>query len=124
MPRGSKAKYTEKQKDQAESIEQSYISKGVPRSEAEARAWATVNKQSGGGNRSGGAGQEKSRQAKAQSRSRSAKRAAASRQGVSRADSLERETKAELMQKARSRNIPGRSTMRKHELIQALNKAS
>ena len=76
MPRGSKAKYTEKQKDQAESIERSYERKGVPQSEAEARAWATVNKLSGGGNRSGGSGQEKSKQAKAQSRSSSAKRAA------------------------------------------------
>lgn len=124
MPRGSKAKYTEKQKDQAESIEQSYERKGVPQSEAEARAWATVNKQSGGGNRSGGSGQEKSKQAKAQSRSSSAKRAAASRQDIPRSDSLERETKDELMKKARSRNIAGRSTMRKQELIQALKKAS
>lgn len=124
MPRGSKAKYTEKQKDQAESIERSYERKGVPQSEAEARAWATVNKQSGGGNRSGGSGQEKSKQAKAQSRSSSAKRAAASRQDIPRSDSLDRETKDELMKKARSRNIPGRSTMRKQELIQALKKAS
>ncbi|PCC97921.1 Rho termination factor N-terminal domain-containing protein [Halopseudomonas pelagia] len=124
MPRGSKDKYTEKQKDKAEQIERSYERKGVPENEAEARAWATVNKQSGGGNRQGGSGKKKSAEAKQESRSSSAKRAAASRKGVPRADSLERETKDELMKKARSRNISGRSTMRKQELIEALKKAS
>tara|TARA_R110002020_G_scaffold239894_2_gene452433 strand:- start:393 stop:740 length:348 start_codon:yes stop_codon:yes gene_type:complete len=107
MPRGSKAKYTEKQKDKAESIERSYERKGIPQSEAEARAWATVNKQSGGGNRSGGSGQKKSEQANAQSRSSSAKRAAASRQDVPRADSLERDSKDELMKKAVHAIFPG-----------------
>ncbi|MHB1091856.1 plasmid stabilization protein [Thiobacillus sp.] len=53
MPRGSKAKYTEKQKRQAEHIEDSYREKGVPQDEAEARAWATVNKMTGGGKKSG-----------------------------------------------------------------------
>lgn len=53
MPRGSKEKYTDKQKRQAEHIEEGYIEKGVSRDEAEARAWATVNKQDGGGKKSG-----------------------------------------------------------------------
>lgn len=53
MPRGSKAKYTEKQKRQAEHIEHSYREKGVSQDEAEARAWATVNKMTGGGKKSG-----------------------------------------------------------------------
>lgn len=53
MPRGSKAKYTEKQKRQAEHIEDSYRERGVPQDEAEARAWATVNKMTGGGKKSG-----------------------------------------------------------------------
>ena len=53
MPRGDKSKYTEKQKRKAEHITESYESRGVPEAEAEARAWATVNKESGGGNRSG-----------------------------------------------------------------------
>ena len=44
MPRGDKVKYTDKQKRQAEHIEDSYRDKGVPQDEAEARAWATVNK--------------------------------------------------------------------------------
>ena len=53
MPRGDKSAYTDKQKRQAEHIEDSYEQRGVKPDEAERRAWATVNKQSGGGNRSG-----------------------------------------------------------------------
>lgn len=53
MPRGGKAKYTDKQKRQAEHIEESYKQRGVPEDEAEARAWATVNKITGGGKKSG-----------------------------------------------------------------------
>jgi hypothetical protein len=53
MARGDKSKYTAKQKRKAEHIEESYESRGLPRKEAERRAWATVNKESGGGNKSG-----------------------------------------------------------------------
>lgn len=53
MPRGDKDAYTDKQKRKAEHIEESYEKRGVPRKVAEARAWATVNKDSGGGNKSG-----------------------------------------------------------------------
>lgn len=53
MPRGDKDKYTEKQKRKAEHIEESYKERGVSQDEAEKRAWATVNKDSGGGNKSG-----------------------------------------------------------------------
>jgi plasmid stabilization system protein ParE len=53
MPRGDKDKYTDKQKRQAEHIEESYEEKGVSEEEAEKRAWATVNKQDGGGKKSG-----------------------------------------------------------------------
>ena len=53
MPQGSKAKYTDKQKRKAEHIEQGYEARGVPKEEAEARAWATVNAQDGGGKKSG-----------------------------------------------------------------------
>lgn len=53
MPRGDKSAYTDKQKRQAEHIEQGYEERGVPRGEAEARAWATVNASSGGGKKSG-----------------------------------------------------------------------
>ena len=49
-------KYTAKQERKAEHIEESYKKKGVPKEEAEARAWATVNKQDGGGKNPGGSG--------------------------------------------------------------------
>ena len=53
MPQGDKSSYTGKQKRQAAHIEESYEKRGVPEEEAEARAWATVNKMSGGGKKSG-----------------------------------------------------------------------
>jgi hypothetical protein len=53
MPRGDKSSYTEKQKRQAQHIEKGYEKKGLGTKTAEKRAWATVNKQSGGGKKSG-----------------------------------------------------------------------
>src|SRR3979490_557654 len=53
MPRGDKSSYTDKQKRKAEHIEEGYKDRGVPEKEAESRAWATVNKESGGGKKSG-----------------------------------------------------------------------
>lgn len=95
MPRGDKSAYTDKQKRKAAHIEASYESRGVDAEEAERRAWATVNKESGGGNRSGsGRGQPDTHEAArkggrlggeaaanrpAAARSASAKKAAATR---------------------------------------------
>ena len=53
MPRGDKSSYTDKQKRQAEHIEEGYEDRGVSKKESERRAWATVNKESGGGKKSG-----------------------------------------------------------------------
>jgi hypothetical protein len=53
MPRGEKTKYTEKQKRQAEHIEEGYEERGVPKEESKRRAWATVNAMTGGGKKSG-----------------------------------------------------------------------
>jgi plasmid stabilization system protein ParE len=95
MPRGDKSKYTDKQKRQAEHIEESYKSRGVSDKEAESRAWATVNASDHGGKKSG-SGRGKTRNAapskkggakggaasahrSAEARSRSAKKAAATR---------------------------------------------
>jgi hypothetical protein len=91
MPRGDKSSYTGKQKRQAEHIEASYENRGMPEKEAERRAWATVNKDTGGGNRSGsGRGMPDSHEASkqgakaaagrnAEDRSASARKAAATR---------------------------------------------
>lgn len=59
MPRGDKSKYTDKQIRKAGHIEESYEKRGVPAAEAEARAWATVNKDDGGGKKPGGSGRGK-----------------------------------------------------------------
>jgi plasmid stabilization system protein ParE len=53
MPRGDKSTYTDKQERKADHIAESYEERGVSEKEAERRAWATVNKESGGGNKSG-----------------------------------------------------------------------
>lgn len=126
MPRGSKDKYTSEQKRKAEHIEDSYEKKGVSKDEAEARAWATVNKQSGGGEKSGGSGRKKPASAKSEERKESSRRAVASRKGYSRNSETSKnaQTVDSLMKEARAKNIPGRSSMRKQELIEALRKAS
>ena len=87
MPRGDKDKYTDKQKRKAEHIAEGYEDRGVPEKEAEARAWATVNKESGGGNKSGsGRGRKdthvsSSRGGRAQKASSPEARSAAARKG-------------------------------------------
>ena len=125
MPSGSKDKYTVAQKRKAAAIEATYEQRGVPTDEARARAWATVNKQSGGGERLGGSGRDTSSQAKARARQDSAQRAAATRRGEVHPDRpLESQSKQELLHMARARQISGRSTMRKAQLISALKKAS
>jgi plasmid stabilization system protein ParE len=53
MPRGDKSSYTSKQKRQAEHIEEGYEKRGTGAKEAKRRAWATVNKETGGGKKSG-----------------------------------------------------------------------
>jgi plasmid stabilization system protein ParE len=53
MPRGDKSAYTDKQKRKAEHIEEGYKERGMSEDRAESIAWATVNKESGGGNKSG-----------------------------------------------------------------------
>lgn len=95
MPQGDKSAYTDKQKRKAAHIEEGYVERGVSRDEAEARAWATVNKDDGGGNKSGSGrgkhtgnpaahkggkkGGEASASRSAAERSASAKKAAATR---------------------------------------------
>jgi hypothetical protein len=56
MPQGDKSRYTDKQKRMAEHIEEGYEKHGVSHREAERRAWATVNNDTGGGNKPGGSG--------------------------------------------------------------------
>lgn len=60
MPQGDKSKYTDKQERKADHIAEGYEKKGVSEKEAERRAWATVNKDDGGGKKPGGSGRGKS----------------------------------------------------------------
>jgi plasmid stabilization system protein ParE len=78
MPSGSKSKYSDKQKRQAEHIEESFEKQGVPKKTAAKRAWQTVNKQSGGGEKSG-SGRDVGKAAKKSARKESGERAARSR---------------------------------------------
>lgn len=72
MPRGDKSAYTEKQKRQAEHIEESERERGASEGTAERIAWATVNKQDGGGKRSGsGSGRKVAKKAPAKKAARS-----------------------------------------------------
>ena len=59
MPRGDKSKYTDKQERKADHIAEHYKEDGVSAQEAERRAWATVNKDDGGGKKAGGSGRNK-----------------------------------------------------------------
>ena len=112
MSRGDKSSYSGKQKRQAEHIEEGYEKRGVSKKEAERRAWATVNKETGGGNKSGSGrgvpdtnvsskrggkiggprGGKASASRPAAARSRSAKKAAATRKRNAAARSGTRKT--------------------------------
>lgn len=59
MPRGDKSKYTDKQERKADHIAEGYEKRGLSEKEAERRAWATVNKDDGGGKKPGGSGRGK-----------------------------------------------------------------
>lgn len=122
MAIGSKQKYTETQKRKAEHIEESYEAKGVSPEKAAQIAWATVNKQSGGGERSG-SGTTTPETKKETARKDSAHRAAETRQAQSEPNALEQQSISALRAKARKKHISGRSSMNKVELIMALRHA-
>lgn len=106
MPRGDKAKYTGKQKRQAEHIEEGYRERGVPEDEAEARAWATVNKMTGGGKKSGSGRGKEVDKAPAKKGGRAGGAASASRTAAERSASAKKgaETRARNAAKRKSAN--------------------
>ena len=93
MPRGDKSSYTGKQKRMAEHIEEGYEDRGVSKGEAERRAWATVNKETGGGKKSGSGRGKKS-----------AKKKSASKKGATK----KRATKKRATKKSASRKSTSR----------------
>jgi plasmid stabilization system protein ParE len=99
MPRGDKSSYSDKQKRQAEHIEESYEHRGIPENEAERRAWATVNKETGGGKRSGSGRGKPVNTAPSRKGGRLGGKASASRSSAARAASA---TKAAATQRKKS----------------------
>ena len=81
MPRGDKSSYTGKQKRQAEHIEEGYEKRGVSRGEAARRAWATVNKETGGGKKSGSGRGKKTNRSSSRKGGKKGGRASASTRG-------------------------------------------
>jgi plasmid stabilization system protein ParE len=79
MPKGDKSSYTNKQKRKAEHIEKGYEKRGVSKKTAKARAWATVNKSSGGGKKSGSGRGKKENKSPSRKGGRKGGRAAARR---------------------------------------------
>jgi plasmid stabilization system protein ParE len=87
MPQGDKSSYTDKQKRKAEHIEDGYEKRGVSDKEAERRAWATVNKESGGGKKSGSGRGEAENHASSEKGGKIGGKAAASRSAADRSAS-------------------------------------
>jgi hypothetical protein len=90
MPRGEKSSYTSKQKRQAEHIEEGYEKRGVPKREAKRRAWATENKMSGGGRKSGSGRGKKTNEAPARKGGTLGGRASAKRSAAARSASAKK----------------------------------
>jgi plasmid stabilization system protein ParE len=88
MARGDKSTYTDKQKRKAEHIEEGYEKRGVGKDEAERRAWATVNKESGGGKKSGSGRGKKETHVSSQRGGKIGGKAAAARPAAERSASI------------------------------------
>jgi plasmid stabilization system protein ParE len=100
MPRGDKSKYTGKQKRQAEHIEEGYERRGVSEDEAERRAWATVNRMTGGGKKSGSGRGRRVDKAPARKGGRLGGRAAASRPAAARRASARKAARTRARKRA------------------------
>jgi hypothetical protein len=107
MPRGDKSSYTDKQRRMAEHIEEGYEKRGTPKRVAEQRAWATVNKETGGGNKSGSGRGVRDTNVSAKKGGRIGGKASASRPAAARSRS------AKKVAATRKRSATKRSTARK-----------
>jgi plasmid stabilization system protein ParE len=104
MPRGDKSAYTDKQKRQAEHIEEGYEERGVPPREAARRAWATVNKTSGGGKKSGSGRGKKTNPAPARKGGKKGGQASASRTAAQRSASARKAARTRARNKAKAKS--------------------
>ncbi|MGH6981628.1 MAG: hypothetical protein ACREFC_10510 [Stellaceae bacterium] len=101
MARGSKASYTAKQKRQAQDIEEGYESRGVGEKESERRAWATVNKMTGGGRKSGSGVGKRINKAPARKGGRIGGAKSASRTAAQRSESARKAARTRAGRKSR-----------------------
>ena len=100
MPRGDKSSYTGKQKRKAEHIEEGYEDRGVSHDEAERRAWATVNKESGGGKKTGSGRGKRESHASSRKGGRKGGRASARRSKAARSRSARKAARTRKRRKA------------------------
>jgi plasmid stabilization system protein ParE len=100
MPRGDKDAYTDKQKRQAEHIEEGYEERGVSENEAERRAWATVNKMTGGGKKSGSGRGKPVNKAPAKKGGKKGGKAAAKRPAAARSASAKKAARTRAAKKS------------------------
>jgi plasmid stabilization system protein ParE len=103
MPRGDKSTYTDKQKRQAEHIEEGYKDQGVSSDEAESRAWATVNKMTGGGKKSGSGRGKKVNKAPAVKGGKKGGAASANRSAAARSASAKKAAKTRARKASRKK---------------------
>lgn len=99
MPRGDKGAYTDKQKRQAEHIEEGYKKRGVSEDEAEGRAWATVNAMTGGGKKSGSGRGQPVNKAPAKKGGKKGGKAAAKRSAAAKSASAKKAAKTRARKK-------------------------
>ncbi len=99
MPRGDKGAYTDKQKRQAEHIEEGYEKRGLSEEEAERRAWATVNAMTGGGKKSGSGRGEPVNKAPAKRGGKKGGKAAAKRSAAAKSASAKKAAKTRARKK-------------------------
>ncbi|HEX7776044.1 MAG TPA: plasmid stabilization protein [Parvibaculum sp.] len=104
MPRGDKSSYTDKQKREAEHIEEGYRHRGVSKREAERRAWATVNKETGGGKKSGAGRGKKITNAPSKKGGKLGGKAAAKRPAAARSASAHKAAQTRKARKAHGRS--------------------
>jgi hypothetical protein len=104
MPRGDKSKYTDKQKRQAEHIEEGYEQRGLPEDEAERRAWATVNAMTGGGKKSGSGRGKKTNKAPAKKGGKLGGAASAARTAEQRSESAKKAARTRARNRAAARS--------------------
>jgi plasmid stabilization system protein ParE len=103
MARGDKSKYTDKQKRKAEHIAEGYKERSTPAAEAKRRAWATVNKESGGGKKSGSGRGKKESHASSRKGGRLGGMASANRSAAERSASAKKAARTRKQNAARSR---------------------